>query len=106
MVSTISISFELLSLMKSESMEQSAGVGQFWTPIMLESGSLLHADPHPPKRERMWRDKEGNIRKTEGVSRKLSDKFLNKLAKVMKPIDFEQEVDTAVRDYKSDDVPF
>jgi len=27
-------------------MEQSAGVGQFWTPIILESGSLLHADSH------------------------------------------------------------
>jgi hypothetical protein len=32
--------------MKSESMEQSAGVGQFWTPIMAVGGSLLHADPH------------------------------------------------------------
>ena len=30
--------------MKSESMEQSAGVGQFWTPIMAVGGSLLHAD--------------------------------------------------------------
>jgi hypothetical protein len=35
---------KLLSLMKSESMEQSAGVGQFWTPIMAVGGSLLHAD--------------------------------------------------------------
>jgi methyl-accepting chemotaxis protein len=25
-------------------MEQSAGVGQFWTPIMAVGGSLLHAD--------------------------------------------------------------
>jgi hypothetical protein len=27
-------------------MEQSAGVGQFWTPIMAVGGSLLHADQH------------------------------------------------------------
>jgi hypothetical protein len=27
-------------------MEQSAGVGQFWTPIMGVGGSLLHADQH------------------------------------------------------------
>ena len=27
-------------------MEQSAGVGQFWTPIMAVGGSLLHADLH------------------------------------------------------------
>ena len=28
-------------------MEQSAGVGQFWTPIMAVGGSLLHADLQP-----------------------------------------------------------
>jgi len=27
-------------------MEQSAGVGQFWTPIMAVGGSFLHADSH------------------------------------------------------------
>jgi hypothetical protein len=28
----------------SESMEEDAGVGQFWTPITPLGGSLLHAD--------------------------------------------------------------
>jgi hypothetical protein len=44
MVSTISISFENSSLLQNpESMEQGAGVGQFWTPIQAIGGSLLHA---------------------------------------------------------------
>ena len=60
----------------------------------------------PPKRERVWRDKQGTIRKTEGVSRKLSAKFLDKLDNAMKPIDFEHEVNEAVRESKTDDVPF
>jgi hypothetical protein len=60
----------------------------------------------PHKRERTWRDKEGNIQKTKGVSRKLSEKFLTKLDNAMKPIDFEEEVDEAVHNYKNDDLPF
>ena len=27
-------------------MEEGAGVGQFWTPILAKGGSLLHADSH------------------------------------------------------------
>ena len=60
----------------------------------------------PPQRGRKWRDKQGNIQETKGISKKISDKFLNKLDKAMKAIDFEREVDEAYKNHKSNDLPF
>ena len=60
----------------------------------------------PPKREQVWRDKQGQMRKTKGVPRDLSQRFLKALEKPMKQIDWEAEVDAVYPGNSPDDVPF
>jgi hypothetical protein len=59
-----------------------------------------------PRRERTWRDRRGHFHKTKGVPRDLATNFLKSVDKRMKPIDFEEEVDAAIKDKLPDDLPF
>lgn len=58
-----------------------------------------------PRREKIWRDKQGKFHKTKAVSRDLGRLFLQALEKPMKRIDWEHEIDGATSD-NFDDVPF
>ncbi|HJV35857.1 rolling circle replication-associated protein, partial [Geomonas sp.] len=59
-----------------------------------------------PRREKIWRDKQGKFHKTKAVSRDLGRLFLQALGKPMKKIDWEHEIDGATTDTFSDEVPF
>ena len=59
-----------------------------------------------PKREQAYRDRQGQMRKTKGVPRDLSQRLLKALEKPMKQIDFEEEVDAVYPGKSPDDVPF
>jgi hypothetical protein len=62
-----------------------------------------------PRREKIWRDRKGLFHKTKGIPRDLSTRFLQAVEKRIKPIDFEEGIDNAFRDFNnkpSEDLPF
>ena len=60
----------------------------------------------PHRRERVYRDKQGQTQRTKGVSRQLSIKFLSKLHRAMKLIDYEHSCDEVQADTQLVDLPF
>lgn len=59
-----------------------------------------------PRREKVWRDRQGNMRKTKAIPRSLSEKFLQTLESRVKQIEREEEVDAACPNDYPDEVPF
>ena len=58
-----------------------------------------------PRREKIYRGKDGKIHKTKAIPKELSENLLSALERPMKRIDFEEEVDNYTPP-SPDDVPF